>query len=92
MNSTLKFLKWFFGYSGIMYAEDERPKKKSLIGALKRLFTGAVQFGAPDAKMHMATFKVRRPLVRYKCKVCGVHFWSLRKRNVCWKWSCFKQV
>jgi hypothetical protein len=92
LSNALKFVKWFFGYSGIMYAEEPRPAKKSLVGALKRLVTGAVQYGYPDPKMHMATMRIHRPLVRYKCRVCGVHFWSLKKRNVCWKWFCYKQA
>ena len=87
-----KWLKYFFGYSGIMYAEDERPAKKSFIHALKRLFGGAVQYGVPDPKLLMASYRMHRPLVRYKCKFCGVHFWSMRKRNVCWKWPCVKQA
>lgn len=87
-----KWLNWFFGYSGIMYAEDERPAKKSLVHALRRLFGGAVQYGTPDAKLLMASQAVRRPLRRYRCKVCGVYFWSIRKRDVCWKWSCVKQT
>jgi hypothetical protein len=90
MNKVFKFLKYFFGYSGIMYAEDERPKRKSLTHALKRLFTGAVQYGAPSQQVMMAAYRMHRPLVRYKCKVCGVHFWSVKKRSVCWKWSCNK--
>lgn len=90
MSKTWKFIKYFFGYSGIMYAEDERPKKRSLTHALKRLFTGAVQYGLPDPKILVASARVHRPIVRCKCKICGVHFWSIRKRNVCWKWDCIK--
>lgn len=92
MNITLKFLKWFFGYNGIMYAEERRPAKKSIIHALKRLVGGAVQYGKPEQQIILASYRVlHAQLKRYQCKICKVHFWSVRKRDVCWKWSCVKQ-
>lgn len=86
-----KFLKWFFIPSGVMYAEEQKPAGRSLRRGLARLFTGAVRYGQPDAQTLTASYSIHRPLKRYRCRVCHVWFWSWRRRDVCWRWSCYKQ-
>ena len=93
MDIVVKFLKWQFVPHGIVVAEERG--KISWLQAFVRLFSGAVMRNpdGPTVQQRLNTEEMfRRPLKRYRCKVCGVYFWGWKKRDVCFKWSCFRKV
>jgi len=91
MNIILKFLKWQFVPSGIVLVEESG--RISLREALKRMFSGVGRRDTrgPTIQEQMAFVRFRKPLKRYKCCICGVYFWSWKKRDACYKWGCIKK-
>jgi len=83
-------LLWYilFGPVGIVCVEEEGKLSRSK--ALKRLLSGGVRNGVPSTQEIDSWFRLKKPLMRLRCKVCGVYFWSWRKRTVCHKWECYK--
>lgn len=91
MNIILKFLKWQFVPSGIVVVEESG--RISLPEALKRMLSGV---GRRDVKgpntMELAAWaRLKKQLKRYRCVICGLYFWSWKKRDACYKWSCVKR-
>jgi len=85
-----KFVKYItVGPLGVVCAEED--VKLSWFGAFKRLFSGGVKPRPPDAQDFLKWARVGKPLKRYKCRVCGVYFWSWKKRHICYKWRCYRQ-
>jgi len=87
----IKWLKWYFGLSGIVAAEE--AGKISWGAAFIRLISGGVKRDphGPTSDDIAKWLVFRHPLARYKCKVCGVYFWSWKNRRVCYKFSCFRR-
>jgi len=86
----IDFLKWFFGVSGIVCVEE--AGRLGWIEALKRMFSGGVA-RKPDGPTRLdfvGYTKLGLNVKRRKCEVCKVHFWSWRKRRVCYRWSCYR--
>ena len=88
---VVKWLRWFFVPSGIVVVEEEG--KISWFQAIKRLLSGGVKrsVNGPSADEFAKWMMFHRPLKRYRCTSCGVAFWSWRKRDVCYKWSCYRR-
>jgi len=89
---VVKWLKWFFVPSGIVVAEEKG--RLSWLQAVGRLFSGGVKrdMYGPSAQDFLKWLAVKHPLRRYKCKQCGVHFWSWKKRDVCYKFTCYRRA
>lgn len=89
---VLKFLKYILvGSVGVVCAE-EPVRAKGWKQAFKRLLMGGVTHGTPNTQEIAGWARLKKPLLRYQCKVCRVHFWSWKKRQVCHKWQCYKEV
>ena len=87
----IDWLKWYFGLSGIVVAEE--AGRISWGAAFIRLLSGGVKRN-PNGPLDGDLTKwmaFHRPLRRYKCRVCGVYFWSWKNRWVCYKFSCFRR-
>lgn len=89
----MRFLKWLLvGPLGVYCVEDS--KRMNFFELLLRFVTGAVRNRptGPSAKELEGFVRFRKIVKRYKCRVCGVFFWSYKKRSLCHKWSCYKNV
>jgi len=88
----IDFLRWFFVPSGIVCVEESG--KLSWFAALKNLFSGGVARSpdGPTVQEHAGFAKIGRELKRYRCASCGVYFWSWRKRSVCYRFSCYREM
>ncbi len=86
------WLRWQFTISGIVVAEERG--RLSWLKALGRLFSGGVKRNpdGPSINDLMLWQKLGKPLHRYHCRVCGVHFWGWKKRKICYKFSCWRQI
>lgn len=86
------FLRWFFGVSGIVCVEESG--QLGWLAAFKNLISGGV-VRKPNGPSHIDMIgyaKLGLNVRRRKCKVCGVHFWTWRKkREVCYRWSCWRK-
>jgi hypothetical protein len=92
MNILLKFLKWQFVPHGIVVVEESG--RISWLEAFSRMFSGLVMRDpkGPTTQQQLNVMRVfKRPLKRYRCRICGVHFWGWKKRDVCFKWECIKR-
>jgi len=71
----------------------EEKGRISRFAAFKRLFSGGVarKPNGPTQMDFAAWAKAGKTLKRHRCKVCGVYFWSWRKQDCCYKWSCYKR-
>lgn len=88
---VIDFLRWFFIPHGVVVAEESG--KISWLQAFFRLLSGAVK-RYPNGPTHsdFATWVLlKRPLKRYRCRICRVYFWSWRKRGICYKFSCYRR-
>lgn len=89
----IDFLRWFFIPSGIVCVEE--VGKLGWFAALKVMFSGGVA-RKPDGPTHVDMIgyaKIGLEVKRRKCKICGVYFWSWRKkRKVCYRWSCYRRA
>ena len=86
-----EFLAWFFVPSGIVCVEESG--KLSWFAALRNLFSGGVarRMSGPTVQERAGFTKIGKELKRYRCSVCGVHFWSWRKprMGVCYRFKCY---
>ena len=89
--TVVDWLRWYFGVSGIVWVEE--VGKLSWFQVSVRLFSGAVKRNpaGPSIVERAVWQKIGKPLKRYKCLVCGVYFWSWRKREICHKFSCWRK-
>jgi len=87
----IDFLKWFFSASGIVCVEES--EKLSWLRSVKNLLSGGVarRLGGPSAQEYYGWTKLGKTLKRYRCKVCGVHFWGWKKRDICYRFSCYRR-
>ncbi len=86
----IDWLKWFFIPHGVVVAEESG--RISWLQAFLKLLSGAVK-RYPDgpADSDFRTWAMlKKSLKRYKCKVCGVFFWSWKKRVICHKFGCYR--
>jgi len=91
MRTVLKFLKWQLLPMGIVCVEESG--KLSWAEAFKRILSGGIlrDPDGPTTLLRLRWEKMGRPLKRYKCWSCGVHFWSWRSRTACFRWRCIKR-
>lgn len=88
-----KFLRWLVvGPLGVYCVEDSN--RMNFFELLLRFATGAVKNRpkGPTTKELEGLVKFGKPVKRYRCKVCRVYFWSWKRRQVCHKWQCYKEV
>lgn len=90
----IDWLKWYFIPSGIACIEESG--QLSWLKAFKTLVSGGVprRSDGPTDQMHLGFARVGKKLKRYKCKFCSVYFWSWKRprRDVCYRWSCYRGV
>ena len=90
MRVVILWLKWLLVPKGIVVVEE-----RGRIGwfeVLKYVLRGVWSRspGGPTAEEFATWFRLRRPLKRYACRICGVRFWAWRRRDICYKWSCYR--
>jgi len=91
MKTVKSWIEWYFLPHGIVWAEE--AGKLSWFQTFVRLLSGAVK-RSPDGptSAELALWqRIRRPLKRYKCSVCGTYVWSWKKVRVCYKFSCYRE-
>ena len=88
---VIDFLRWFFIPNSVVVAEESgqiswfRAFLKLLSGAVKRYPNG------PSDTDFIGYAKLRLNVRRFKCKICGVYFWSWKKRMICNKFGCYRR-
>ena len=88
---VIDFLRWYLTPNGVVVAEESgqiswfQAFLKFLSGAVKRYPDG------PTDGDFRTWVMITRPLKRYKCRICYIHFWSWKKRGICHKFGCYRR-